>query len=393
MTGSDSIPDYSDDWYEDEDLEDQDDEYVAQYDITAAPNDFNVRTIFDFIESGAVKIPGFQRNYVWDQRRASKLIESIIIGLPIPQVFLYEESRNNFLVIDGQQRLMTIYYFIKQRFPKKDKRASLRAIFSEHGEIPDDVLHDDEYFAKFNLRLIAKLPDVPNQFNKLNYSTLGEYKTQFDLRTIRNVIIKQNLPDDNDSSIYEIFNRLNSGGINLKPQEIRISLYHSYFYEMLSRINLNLTWRRLLGLDEPDLHMKDIEILLRAFAMLIEGAKYKPSMTKFLNGFSKNCRSLDGEKIKYLENLFESFMESCADLPDNAFLSKRGRFNISLFDATFAAICGEVFSDRELLVENIDIDAVAELQSDKEFIDASQSDTARKTNVETRLKRARAILL
>ena len=393
MTGSNSIPDYSDDWYEEEEIEDQDDEYIDEYDITAAPNDFNVRTIFDFIESGAVKIPGFQRNYVWDQRRASKLIESIIIGLPIPQVFLYEESRNNFLVIDGQQRLMTIYYFMKQRFPKKDKRASLRAIFSEHGKIPDDILHDDEYFTKFNLRLIAKLPDVPNQFNKLNYSTLGEFKTQFDLRTIRNVIIKQNLPDDNDSSIYEIFNRLNSGGINLKPQEIRASLYHSYFYEMLSRINLNSKWRRLLGLEEPDLHMKDIEILLRAFAMLIEGAKYKPSMTKFLNGFSKNCKSLDEEKIDYLENLFESFMDTCEDLPDNAFLSKRSRFNISLFDATFAAICGDVFPKREFLDENIDPDDVAELQADEDFIDASQSDTARKTNVETRLKRARAILI
>lgn len=189
MPGLNEIPDYFDDWYEDEELDDHDNGYVEEYDITAAPNDFNIRTIFDFIESGAVKIPGFQRNYVWDQRRASKLIESIIIGLPIPQVFLYEESRNNFLVIDGQQRLMTIYYFIKQRFPKKEKRATLRAIFSEHGKIPDEILQNDEYFSKFNLRLIAKLPDVPNKFNKLNYSTLGEFKTQFDLRTIRNVII------------------------------------------------------------------------------------------------------------------------------------------------------------------------------------------------------------
>ena len=90
------IPDYFDDWYEDEELEDQDNGYVEEYDITAAPNDFNIRTIFDFIESGAVKIPGFQRNYVWDQRRASKLIESIIIGLPIPQVFYAENQPRAF---------------------------------------------------------------------------------------------------------------------------------------------------------------------------------------------------------------------------------------------------------------------------------------------------------
>jgi len=78
-----------------------DDSQIKEYDITASPNDFNMSTMFSFIESGAVKIPGFQRNYVWDVKRASKLIESIIIGLPIPQIFLYEEERNKFLVIDG----------------------------------------------------------------------------------------------------------------------------------------------------------------------------------------------------------------------------------------------------------------------------------------------------
>jgi uncharacterized protein with ParB-like and HNH nuclease domain len=387
------IPDYSDDWYEDEELEDQDIGYVEEYDITAAPNDFNIRTIFDFIESGAVKIPGFQRNYVWDQRRASKLIESIIIGLPIPQVFLYEESRNKFLVIDGQQRLMTIYYFIKKRFPKKEKRAALRTIFSEHGKIPDEILYNDEYFSKFNLQLIAKLPDVPNKFNKLNYSTLGEFKTQFDLRTIRNVIIKQNIPKDDDSSIYEIFNRLNSGGINLKPQEIRVSLYHSDFYKMLARINLNASWRWLLGLEEPDLHMKDIEILLRCFAMLIEGGKYKPSMTKFLNGFSKNSKAIDGERIEYLEKLFESFINSCQALPKEAFLSKSLKFNISLFDSTFAAICGTVFCSRELVSEPVNHEKLIQLQNDPEFIEASKSDTASKANVEKRLLKARDYLL
>lgn len=392
MSDLDKIPDYSQDWYEEE-LEDTDNGYVDEYDITAAPNDFNVRTIYDFIESGSVKIPGFQRNYVWDQRRASKLIESIIIGLPIPQIFLYEESRNSFLVIDGQQRLMTLYYFIKQRFPKKEKRAALRAIFAEHGRIPDEILHDDEFFSKFNLRLLVKVPDVPNKFNKLNYSTLGEYKTQFDLRTIRNVIIKQNIPQDDDSSIYEIFNRLNSGGINLKPQEIRASLYHSDFYAMLARINLKPEWRRLLGLKDPDLHMKDIEILLRGFAMLIEGGNYKPSMTKFLNGFSKKSKRLDSDQLNYLERLFESFLEASKKLPDDAFMSKKQKFNISLYDATFAAICSKSFSERNLVSEPISRDKLTLLREDAQFVDASQSNTARKTNVETRLLRARNILL
>src|SRR3990172_6300632 len=130
-------------WYED-DSEQEEEEYpIDQYDLTASPNDFNILTIYSFIESGVVKIPGFQRNYVWDLKRASKLIESLIIGLPVPQIFLYEEARNSFLVIDGQQRLMSIYYFKKQRFPLPEKRAELRQIFERSGKINDDVLHDD----------------------------------------------------------------------------------------------------------------------------------------------------------------------------------------------------------------------------------------------------------
>src|SRR3989304_8518367 len=126
-------------WFDDYGGE-ADDIQIEEYEITAAPNDFNVLTIFNFLESGAVRIPGFQRNYVWDLGRASKLIESLILGLPVPQVFLYEIERNKFLVIDGQQRLMSIYYFIKQRFPKKEKRTDLRAIFDEQGKIPGHVV-------------------------------------------------------------------------------------------------------------------------------------------------------------------------------------------------------------------------------------------------------------
>jgi len=298
-----------------------DDIQIGEYDITAAPNDFNVLTIYNFLESGAVSIPGFQRNYVWDLGRASKLIESLILGLPVPQVFLYEMDRNKFLVIDGQQRLMSIYYFIKQRFPRKEKRAELRTIFDQHGKIPDNVIHDDAYFENFRLKLSETLPNHPNRFKGHSYATLESFKTQFDLRTIRNVIIKQNSPQGDDSSMYEIFNRLNTGGINLKPQEIRSSMYHSPFYEILYKANSLPAWRRILGNQEPDLHMKDTEILLRGFAMLIDADNYAPSMVKFLNQFSYKCRAQNEKKNNDLYLLLQSFLQACSDLPENAFFN------------------------------------------------------------------------
>ena len=181
------------DWYDDY-VEDQDELQIEEYDITASPNDFNVMTLHSFVDSGSVRIPGFQRDFVWDIGRSSRLIESLILGLPVPQLFLYEQERNKFLVIDGQQRLMSIYYFIKKRFPRKERRAEIRRIFDQEGTIPDRVLDDDEYFQTFNLRLASSLRNRENKFRGLNYATLGDYKTQFDLRPIRNIVVKQNAP-------------------------------------------------------------------------------------------------------------------------------------------------------------------------------------------------------
>ena len=131
---------------------------IGEYDISVIPSDFNVMTLNGLVDRGWVRIPGFQRNFVWDLGRASKLIESLILGLPVPQLFLYEQERHKNILIDGQQRLMSIYYFIKQRFPRPKRRAELRNIFDTHGNIPDEVLHNDKYFQDFSLRLPESLP-------------------------------------------------------------------------------------------------------------------------------------------------------------------------------------------------------------------------------------------
>jgi hypothetical protein len=315
----------------------------------------------------------------------------LIIGLPIPQIFLYEESRNKFLVIDGQQRLMSIYYFIKGRFPRKEKRVQLRTIFDEKSTIPDSVLEDDSFFSKFNLQLPHQPPGRPNKLNGLNYATLEEYKTTFDLRTIRNVIIKQNIPEGDDSSIFEIFNRLNSGGMNLTPQEIRISLYHSDFYGMLQRLNLEPGWRQLLGLPQADLHMKDFEIILRGFAMFMEGSNYRPSMASFLNRFSSKCRNIQGSRLAELRSLFEQFVVTCAHLPPKAFYGKSsGKFNILLFEAVFAAQARSLHEGSGKPIEAQKLDM---LKEDKEFVEATQKSTTDKSNVQMRLARAQAIVV
>lgn len=367
-----------------------DDIQIDEYDLTSAPNDFNILTIFSFIESGAVKIPGFQRNYVWDTKRASKLIESLIIGLPVPQVFLYEEGRNSFLVIDGQQRLMTLYYFIKQRFPRRDKRAQIRRIFDEHGRIPDDDLHDDALFENFSLRLPDVADNTPNKFNRLNYSTLGDYRTQFELRTIRNVIVKQVRPSGDDSSIYEMFNRLNTGGINLTPQEIRSSLNHSPFYDELFRINMDPRWRRLLDQAEPDLHMRDIEVLLRGIALWKNGDDaYAPSMVKFLNNFSKSAQGYDEATVEKLAAEVGRCLDAMSAVSPDVFKTRQGRFSLPLFDAVFPAVAQVAQRTPSFRLEDHQVTRVA---GDQEFQSFSQDQTTNTVNVKGRLRVGRAAI-
>ena len=367
-------------------------EYPVEYNVSSTPNDFNVRTIFDFVSSGIVKIPGFQRNYVWDKKKASKLIESLIMGLPVPQVFFYEKAKNDFLVIDGQQRLMTVYYFLKKRFPRTEKRAELRRIFDEQGTIPDRILSDDNYFDNFNLKLGARLLERPNRLEDLNYDTLDKSdRTTLELRTIRCVVIKQYDPKD-DSSMYEIFYRLNTGGVNLTPQEIRACVYYSKFYEMLSKINLDPRWRRLTKL-EPDMRMRDLETLLRGFALLVSGSNYRAPMVRFLNTFSEESKKFPVEKITYFEQLFDSFMNQCKDLPQSAFGSKSGRFSRSMYEAIFAAVCEEAYSKGALDVKPLVASKLDQLKNDPVFLEASQSQTTSKENVELRLRRAKQILL
>ena len=385
MEPNDRQPDY-------EDYSDSEDVPVPDYDISAVPSDFNVMTLNQLVDNGWVCIPGFQRHFVWDLRRASKLIESLILGLPVPQLFLYEQERDKHLLIDGQQRLMSIYYFKQQRFPRRARRPDLRRIFDEEGNIPKSVIHDDTYFQDFKLRLPERLPGKKNRLTGLKYSTLGEYQAKLDMRPIRCIVIKQNGPPNDHSAMYEVFYRLNSGGMNVRPQEIRTSMYFSPFYTMLNQINTQKGWRALLQSEDPSLHMKDIEVLLRGFAMLIDGNEYSPSMVKFLNQFSDKSRDNTPEKNEYLRELFMSFLWAVGDIPKRMFINKNNQFNIALYEAVFTSTCREPYSKRRIVKARIRTREIERLKVDDVFVDASRAGTTQKENVQKRLSRAAEIL-
>jgi hypothetical protein len=163
---------------------------------------------------------------------------------------------------------------------------------------------------------------------------------------------------------------------------------------MLYRINMLADTRKLLHMEEPDLHMKDVEILLRGFAMLVDGQYYRPSMIKFLNQFSRKRKAASEPENEYLEKLFRSFLTACDGLPSDAFLNKGNRrFNIALYEATFTAVCESRFQARELIVnKKVNHDELRALAEDPEFLAASQKATTAGSNVSKRLQRGRDII-
>ena len=370
---------------------------IKPYEVDCLPNDFNVSTLMSFIDRGRLKIPSFQRNYVWKLDMASKFIESVIIGLPIPQLFLFEQVRNDFLVIDGQQRLVSIYLFKNKRFPKNDTgRAIIRKYLSNGKPIPSEDL-SGEHFENFDLKL-PSTSDEKNLLNGKNYDTLlalpsFDYKSSFDFnRTIRTITIKQVEPDDNFSSMFEIFSRLNSGGVTLKPQEIRMSLFYSPFYDKIIELNKNENWRRFLGKKVPDIHMNELEVLVRAFAMLEMHEEYKPPMRVFLNKFSERAKKFSSDQIDALEKLFRDFWTSCENLDINSFKNEKGKFVISHFDAIFVAVCDEIRKN-ELNNRKINYQSLVELKSDKVFFEASQLRTAQTGHVKKRIVMAKKYIV
>lgn len=364
---------------------------IISYDISVIPNDFNVMTINSLIESGVISMPTFQRNYVWDRKRASRFIESLILGLPVPQIFLYQMDRNKYSVIDGQQRLLTMYFFVKQRFPRNGKRTFLRKVFDQNGNIPENILANNEYFQDFKLQFAKQENGAQHPLNNKKYHMLDvSQRSAFDLMPIRCMSIRQNKPEDT-GSIYEIFSRLNTGGLNLSPQEIRGCLYTSSFYDMLYALNSNERWRTLVGKTEEDDKFRDVEVLLRSFALLYEEKDYTGSMVQFLNRFSKEAQKFTEEETEKCRNVFNDFLTICEAVDPKEFLTKTGSFNVSLFDSVFVAVAERILADG-IESSKINAEAFEALKNDKSFKTAITHSTSHVDSVKNRLKLTRKYL-
>ncbi len=386
---------YNDDFFEKEIDSEYETNNVIEYDITSSPRDLTPASIVDMVDSGIIEIPLFQRNYIWDIKKASKLIESLILGLPVPELFFYSEGDENsrYKIIDGQQRLLSIYFFLKGRFPRtQDSRIILGKEINSGCEL-ERFLSENKYFTDFALQLNSEKDGIKSRYNGLKYSNLDK-DTQIKLRLrryLRTVVVRQNKPDNNSSSMFEIFNRLNTGGAALNNQEVRASLYYCDFYKMISELNDFDGWRNLLGKPVKDLHSNDVELILRVLALLVDGDKYAPKMASFLNAFSQKSKSFDSSFIQFLKDIFIAFIDACKNLEDKAFF-RNGRFSKPFFESVFCATCEDSYKKHDINIGDIDAQSFNALKCDETFINNMQAGSSSSDSITNRRNRAKELL-
>lgn len=337
-----------------------------RHDITAYGADFTVDSLVGRLDRGDILIPSFdpptprsasgvapfQRKEVWTKTQKDRFIESLLLGFPVPGIFLVAEPDGTFLVLDGQQRLRAIWDYYKQ----KGQGSSLSKVL------------DDYRGLSYN--------DLPHQSRRTLDSSL-----------IHATVVQENTPTEEKASIYQIFERLNTGGTQLNPQEIRVALYSGTFAELLRHLNMYPDWRTLYG--PTSKRLKDQEMILRCLAMHETGEHYKSPMKGFLNKYMSDNRDLDGSRRRELQRVFTHTIEqihSC--IGRRAFRPYTGRLNAAVLESVFVGVADRL-RIRPISDPNGFIQAFDQLIEDKQYWSAVETATANVSNVRTRLRLSR----
>ena len=245
-----------------EDIEKQNDLEIPHEvrNLTTQAYDKSVSDIVRMIaEKDLVLDPDYQRNFVWDNKKSSKLIESIILNVPIPVIYVSEEKDSTWSVIDGLQRLNSL----KRFFDGKYKLSGLEILY---------------------------------ELNKCDYKSLPSKASKMLKNGLLRVVMLT--ADSNDDIKYDIFMRLNTGSVHLNEQELRNCLYRGKLNTFLQEEARKPEWLKMLGLDSPHKRMSDRELLLRFLALSAnwdrtkrEVTGYRGNMKSYLNAFMKKYQN------------------------------------------------------------------------------------------------------
>lgn len=353
----------------DQDLEEVDDDVEFEFPpperkIITQPYDLSVQTLIEQWDTKTLILPIIQREYLWDDGRASRLIESLILNIPIPPLYFAETKDAHFEVIDGHQRVNSIARYIKNEFPLTGLR-------------------------------------VLSEYKKLRYHQLPVKEQRFlKTRTLRVVVISH---DSHPNMKFEVFERLNTGGIILNAQELRNSLYRGQLNELIKKLIVNPDFRICIGSKTPRKRMVDQELILRFFAMRDNLEKYRPPLKIFLNNYMNENKNPVPTWLETRKTIFEETMSRIAyylgnqafrliDEKGHPLKDKQGKplprgVNRALFDAqslVFSWISSNISSNN---VQRSDVlYQIASMLQKEEMLDAARQATGDKARLFLRIR-------
>ena len=347
----------------DGEVEHEEDNSVApvRYRITSFGVDFDVEGLRRRIQRGEIIVPSFQRSYVWNLRQASKFIETLLLGLPVPEIFLSRDfDSDKYVVIDGQQRLRSIQFFYD-------------GVFN-----PTVATKDEVDF---------KLVGVQEEFEGRTYKEL-QRNDQFriDNSVIHATVVKQDTPSKDNTSVYHIFDRINSSGTRLTPQEMRSAIYHGKLIDKLGALNDHPSWRSVFGRVSP--RQKDQELILRFLAFFFDMESYKPPMSEFLTQFVGKHRNPPHDFLEKSEDIFGQTMDAFGSAVGKSAFRPDRALNAAVFDSMSVALARRIDSTEHPPTSEDTRMAHEELLEDTDYLDAVSRTTANEQSVRTRMKKA-----
>jgi len=361
---------YQDNW--NEELEQE--AFVEEKNLIVFSRDWTVETIISQIDRGNIDLnPKFQRRNAWNDARRSKLIESLLLGLPVPEIVLAEDKnrKNSFIVIDGKQRLLAIAGFVE----------------------PAKHIWDSP-----KLKALRSRKDLNGSTYKNFF--VGDIETQ-DARDLLNADIRCTIISNYKSSsvLYDIFYRLNTGSVPLSSQELRQVLNAGRFADyLIAKTNKPIPLHTVLRLDEPDTRLRDAEILLRHMSLELFGSSYDGNLMPFLDSSMAKVNQAWQKYESQVEELFLQFNKATTFLitafPPNRVGRKytggkwETRFNRALFEVQafyFSHLDEQVLAgaNKDAIVAKF----IELCDGDKKFQDSIETSTKTLENYETRFTR------
>ena len=326
-------------------------EIPSRFEVSSYGWDSDVEGLVKRLNREDIKLPGFQRGFVWSLTEQSRFIESLILGLPVPNIFLAKDNDSKTLnIIDGQQRLKTLQRYLAGEFSISNSKK----------------IHEDLRGCYFSLE-VAK-------------SAKSKVLEDEDARTLsdsilHSIVIRPDPTSDSleygyeyNNAVIQIFRRLNTSGKALQPQEVRSCIFYGSFDSLLHSLNKDNSWRSLFG--EKHSRYKDVETILRFLALYDSYESYKAPMPSFLDKYMEANRNLNNLELQRIRELFELIMSDLVNACGTSIFKTAGTFLLSKFDAVTVGYAKAIDSGVKLNKSEV-IERISMLLSDEEYIEST----------------------